>query len=192
MRREGTWGSLGCRLVLVEYVSSSKYRCHKIFLNDEIITSPAAAIPFYASTLCHCNACPVHTLEYTKALHNALPTPYANMPLHIYNDSSLPHPLHPTLSTPSTSPPAPKHSFWASSYTSQRISPAQPTQPSPFLLGPSNQTPNPERKKKPHSRRIRLISRPRHRKIRSMLRYLPLPLARLQHRILCRWFVNHI
>ena len=98
MRREGTWGSLGCRLVLVEYVSSSKYRCRKIFLNDEIITSPAAVIPFYASTLCHCNACPVHMLQSTRTLHDALPTPYSNMPLHIYNGSS-----------PSISPSSPPH-----------------------------------------------------------------------------------
>ena len=52
-----------------------------------MITSPAAAIRFYTGTICHGNAYPVHALEDWKALHDALPTPYSNMPFHIYNAS---------------------------------------------------------------------------------------------------------
>lgn len=79
---------------------------------------------------------------------------------------------HPHLSTPKTFPPP------------QLPTSAIPQKPSYHPLSPNLA------KENIHSRRISLKSGPCRSQIRSMLRYLPLPLPRSQHRVLRRRFIN--
>ena len=148
------------------------------------MTSAAAAILFYTSMLCHYNGRPAHTLESTKSLHDALPTPYTKCPF-----------LYTMLLHPHFYPPYPIYSLTFATgaqaivlgfvlHPPQRISPIRLDHSFPHIFQNQRNTSD--------SRRISLKRRPRHRKIRSMLRYLPFPLPRFQNRVFGRWFIYHI
>ena len=130
------------------------------------------------SVLVQCHAqIPIERKRSVKMCNAVLPSisPY----IHISSP-----PLFLSSSRPRFCHWQPSMLFWLHTARIQSISLLSPHQS--ILLIPHL---GPPRK---HSRRIRLIRGPSHRQIRPMLRYLPLPLPSLQHRIFSRWLVDHV